>query len=88
VLGAELLARDGKVVLSRVCPEHGSVVESKRVRLPRLMRTYHRDFGIRDEQLAFAARYVPALAVIAAERRRVRIRYGRFDWTVAPRPSR
>jgi len=65
-----------------------TVVEGKRVRLPRLMRIYHRDFGSRDEQLAFAARYVPALAAIAAERRRVRIRYGRFDWTVAPRPSR
>jgi len=62
--------------------------EPRRVTLPRLMRLYAVDFGDRDEQLRFAARYLPQLADWLGERTaRVRVAYGRFDWSVAPAPS-
>lgn len=59
--------------------------ERRRVTLPRLLRVYERDFGDRAEQVDFAARHLPELAELLAETTRVRIDYGRFDWTVAPR---
>jgi Protein of unknown function, DUF547 len=62
--------------------------EPRRVMLPRLMRLYAADFGDRDEQLRFAARYLPQLADWLAERMaRIRVAYGRFDWSIAPVPS-
>jgi hypothetical protein len=62
--------------------------ERRRVMLPRLMRLYAADFGDRDEQLRFAARYLPLLADWLGERTaRIRVAYGRFDWSVAPVPS-
>ena len=55
-----------------------------RVTLPHLMRLYSADFGSRPEQLRFAARYLPELATQLAEAvGRIRVRYGRFDWTAA-----
>jgi hypothetical protein len=54
------------------------------VQLPRLMRLYRADFGDRDQQLEFAARYLPELRDwIDDEAGQVRLGYGRFDWTVA-----
>lgn len=62
--------------------------ERPRVILPRLMRLYAADFGSRDEQLSFVARYLPRVREWLAESAgRPRVGYGRFDWTVAPRPS-
>ena len=62
--------------------------ERRRITLPRLMRLYAADFGDRDEQLRFAAHYLPQLADWLGERSaRVRVTYGRFDWSVAPVPS-
>jgi hypothetical protein len=62
--------------------------ERRRVTLPRLMRLYAADFGDRDEQIRFAARYLPQLAVLLGERAaRIRVEYGRFDWSVAAMPS-
>jgi hypothetical protein len=62
--------------------------ERRRVMLPRLMRLYAADFGERDEQLRFAARYLPQLADWLGERTmRIRVAYGRFDWSVSPVPS-
>lgn len=62
--------------------------ERGRVRLPRLMRLYRADFGDRTQQLEFASRFLPPLAGMLGENRPgVRIRYTRFDWTVATRPS-
>jgi hypothetical protein len=62
--------------------------QQRRVTLPRLMRLYAADFGDRDEQLRFAARYLPQLADWLDERTaRIRVAYGRFDWIVAPVPS-
>jgi hypothetical protein len=59
--------------------------ERRRVTLPRLLRLYAADFGNRDEQLRFAARYLPQLAGWLGERTaRIRVGYGRFDWSVAP----
>lgn len=53
------------------------------VRLPALMKIYGADFGERDERVAFAARHLPADAGwITGEG--VTVRYGRFDWTIAP----
>lgn len=63
-----------------------TVVEADqgRVRLPRLMRIYAADFGGRDQQVRFAARYVPRLDGLLADRSDpIRITYGRFDWSVA-----
>jgi hypothetical protein len=68
--------------------ETGIEPEPRRVTLPRLMRLYAADFGDRDEQLRFAARYLPQLADWLGERTaRIRVAYGRFDWSVAPVPS-
>jgi hypothetical protein len=62
--------------------------DRRRVTLPRLMRLYAADFGDRDEQLRFAARYLPELADWLGERTAgIRVAYGRFDWSVAPVPS-
>jgi hypothetical protein len=58
--------------------------ERRGVRLPRLMRIYAADFGGHAEQFNFAARYLPQLAEWLDEGARARIRYGRFDWRVAP----
>jgi Protein of unknown function, DUF547 len=57
----------------------------RRVTLPRLMRLYAADFGGSAEQLEFASRYLPEVAD-SRERQpgRMRVTYGRFDWTVAP----
>ncbi|HXG40988.1 MAG TPA: hypothetical protein VNJ28_08600, partial [Candidatus Limnocylindrales bacterium] len=58
--------------------------EGHRVRLPRLMRLYRADFGNRRQQLEFAARYLPDLKGWIDDRgERVRVAYGRFDWSVA-----
>ena len=58
------------------------------MRLPRLMRLYAADFGDRTRQLELASRYLPPLAKLLHETESgVRIRYSRFDWSVAPRPS-
>jgi hypothetical protein len=64
-----------------------TTVDSDRcsVRLPRLMRLYRADFGGRADQIAFAAERVPEIERCLGEGRRTRVRYGRFDWTVAPR---
>lgn len=69
---------DAETVLE---PERG------RVRLPGLMRLYAADFGDRASQLEFASRYVPGLADLLGEGADARVRYSRFDWSVAPRPS-
>jgi Protein of unknown function, DUF547 len=62
--------------------------QRRRVRLPRLMRLYAADFGDRASQLEFASRYLPRLADLLRESDPgVRIRYSRFDWSVAARPS-
>ncbi|MEX2448633.1 MAG: DUF547 domain-containing protein [Solirubrobacterales bacterium] len=63
--------------------------ERGRVTLPRLMRLYRADFGDRAAQLDLAARHV----AVVRERReasaeRLRVRYGRFDWTAAPSAPR
>jgi hypothetical protein len=58
--------------------------ERCRVVLPRLMRLYSADFGPPREQIAFAARYLPELEGCRRESSvRIRVRYGRFDWTAA-----
>jgi hypothetical protein len=58
--------------------------ERCRVTLPRLMRLYSADFGQPTEQLELAARYLPAVEACLREAGdRLRVRYGRFDWTVA-----
>jgi Protein of unknown function, DUF547 len=62
--------------------------ERCRVRLPRLMRLYHADFGNRTAQLRFAAARMPGLERCMREHPRPpRVSYGRFDWTVAPRAA-
>lgn len=59
-----------------------------RIRLPRLMRIYAADFGDRDDQVRFAARYVPELAEWLGDGSGpIRVVYGRFDWTVVPAQS-
>ena len=63
--------------------------EGHRVRLPRLMRLYRADFGNRRQQVEFAARFLANLKdSIDDGRKRVRVAYGRFDWTVAAPVSR
>lgn len=63
--------------------------DRRRVALPRLMRLYRADFGSRSEQLAFAARHLPAVEELRArEGGEPRIGYARFDWTVAASPGR
>jgi hypothetical protein len=48
------------------------------------MRIYRADFGRRREQLEFAARYLPEVEErLQARGGRLRVRYGRFDWTAA-----
>jgi Protein of unknown function, DUF547 len=78
---------DDQLELStRTYLEAESAVDPKacRITLPRLMRLYKRDFGTREEQLAFAARHVPAIAdCLERDGARPRVAYGRFDWTVA-----
>ena len=62
--------------------------ERSRVTLPRLMRLYSADFGGRREQLRFASRFLPEVAAWLAEAPGgPRVRYGRFDWTAAAKPS-
>jgi len=52
------------------------------VELPGLMRLYRRDFGSSNEQLEYAARYMPdAGAVLGACGDRAEVGYRRFDWT-------
>ena len=65
--------------------EAETVVEPERgrVTLPRLMRLYAHDFGGRDEQLAFAARYLSPVRDCREQSGAVSVRYGRFDWTAA-----
>lgn len=63
--------------------------ERRQVRLPRLMRLYAADFGDRARQLEFAASYLPQLADWLREAEAaVRVRYSRFDWSVAPPSDR
>jgi hypothetical protein len=58
--------------------------DRRRVRLPRLMRIYAADFGDTARQLQFASRYLPTVADWLHETdARVRVGYGRFDWTAA-----
>jgi Protein of unknown function, DUF547 len=58
-------------------------LEKCEVTLPGLMRLYAADFGDRDEQLAFAAGYLPAVQkCVEASGQAVSVRYSRFDWTV------
>ncbi len=60
--------------------------ETGRVTLPSLLRLYRADFGSRRQRLAFAARHLPALDDCLRQRGGdVRVRYSRFDWTVAAR---
>jgi hypothetical protein len=55
------------------------------ITLPRLIRLYGSDFGGRAERLAFAARHLPAIGdCLRREGVNLRVRYARFDWTVAP----
>jgi hypothetical protein len=62
--------------------------ERCRVTLPRLLRLYSADFGRRAKQLEFGARYLPDLEACLRERGdRLRVNYGRFDWTVSPGSS-
>jgi len=62
--------------------------ERCQVTLPRLLRLYSADFGPRAEQIAFAARHLPELeACRRPSGGRIRVRYGRFDWTAAPSSS-
>jgi Protein of unknown function, DUF547 len=75
---------------TRTYLEVETVVDAERCRimLPRLMRLYRTDFGDRAEQLAFAARYVPAVReCLERESRQPRVGYSRFDWTVTPTRS-
>jgi hypothetical protein len=59
--------------------------ERCRIELPRLMRLYRADFGDRVEQLAFAARHVPAVReCLERDERKPKVGYSRFDWTVTP----
>jgi Protein of unknown function, DUF547 len=56
-----------------------------RVQLPGLMRLYRRDFGGADNQLDFAARYVPNVeSAIQACGERIGIDHSRFDWSAVP----
>jgi Protein of unknown function, DUF547 len=57
------------------------------VRLPSLMRLYRADFGAREDQIAFAAERVPEIKPCLRNGRKPRLRYARFDWTVASRPE-
>ncbi|MEO8091628.1 MAG: DUF547 domain-containing protein [bacterium] len=58
--------------------------QRRRIALPRLIRLYRADFGDRAERLAFAARHLSEPpSWLEDDRGRVRVRYGRFDWTVA-----
>jgi hypothetical protein len=54
--------------------------------LPALIRLYSRDFGNRADQLEFASRHLPQDDAEWLRRNEagVRIRYGRFDWTIVP----
>lgn len=55
-----------------------------RLSLPRLMRLYRVDFGSREAQLGLAARHVPGVEdCLRSTASRLRVDYGRFDWTVA-----
>ncbi len=63
------------------------IFDVRRVTLPRLMRLYGRDFGGRDGQLAFAARYLSAVRDCRERSGAVSVRYGRFDWTAADSPT-
>jgi hypothetical protein len=80
-------ALDAQLELAtRTYLEAETVLEPARrqVRLPRLMRLYAADFGDRTRQLEFASRYLPPLAdLMRATEAGIRIRYSRFDWTVA-----
>ncbi len=62
--------------------------ERCRITLPRLMRLYAADFGTSEEQLEFAAGYLPEVADCRERRSgRIKVSYGRFDWAVASDPS-
>jgi hypothetical protein len=73
---------------TRAYLEQETQVDPKRgrVRLPRLMRIYARDFGGREEQLRFAAQHLPRSADWLGQDG-WRVAYGRFDWRVVPRPA-
>jgi hypothetical protein len=59
-----------------------------RVTLPSLLRLYAADFGDRTSQLDFAARHLPDLETCVREAGpRLKVRYGRFNWRVAPPTS-
>jgi hypothetical protein len=63
--------------------------ERRRATLPRLMRIYRADFGDRRSQLRFVAHHLPEVeARLSSSSDRLRVRYGRFDWTaIAPSSS-
>jgi hypothetical protein len=63
--------------------------ERGRVTLPYLMRLYRGDFGDRSERLQFAARRLDKDdACWLRSQSRVRLDYGKFDWTLAPPTGR
>jgi hypothetical protein len=56
------------------------------VLLPKLLRYYAKDFGSRLDAVRFVARHLPAPDGPWLEEHavRVRVRYGRYDWTILP----
>jgi Protein of unknown function, DUF547 len=60
-----------------------AVVDGDRIVLPGLMRLYRSDFGAREAQLDLAGRYLPELQALRTAPGRLRVRYGKFDWTAA-----
>lgn len=63
-------------------------VEEHRVVLPRLMRLYAGDFGGREDQLNFAARYLPELESLRSSGSgKLKLKHGGFDWAAVPLPG-
>ena len=59
--------------------------ERRRIELPYLIRLYRADFGDRAARLAFAARHLAEHdAAWLRSQGRIRVDYGRFDWTLTP----
>ena len=74
----DLATRSYLTAETEVDPDRG------RVTLPRLLRLYRADFGARGARLALVAAHVPAVRELLERRGDgLRVRSGRFDWTVA-----